>query len=288
MTSFQTRTGHFPIGIRRGWSDWQKSLPSLLDWAKNNGFSVVDLGRSPEDFAAAKAAGLRIGSVDLLEGGAMLSADKAKSAAAIAKNCDYIRECGPQNYFCVMVPADPTKPRAENFGYVVEALQGMAPALEEVGGHLVIEGWPGPGALLCTPETLRAAFQAVPSPAIGINYDPSHLERMGIDSIRFLKEFVARVHHVHGKDTAISRDDLYEYGWEQTATFKKNPEFGAAAWRYTIPGQGVAMWPEILRILSDGGYQGAVSIELEDADYNGSEDGEKRGFLAGAQFLSAC
>ncbi len=288
QTPFQTRTGSFPIGIRRGGSDWQKSLPTLLDWANETGFSVVDLGRAPEDFRLSEEAGLKIGSVDLLEWQAMLSPDKTKNAESIAKNVEYIQKVGARNYFCVMLPQDPTKPRLENFGYVVEALQGLAPALENADGKLVIEGYPGPGALCCTPETFRAAFKEARSSAIGINYDPSHLVRMGIDPIRFLREFVSRVHHVHGKDAAILGDDLYEYGWEQPATFKKNPDFGASAWRYTIPGQGNSNWSEILRILAENGYQGAVSIELEDKDYNGSEDGEKRGFIAGAQFLSAC
>lgn len=287
-TPFQTRTGQFPIGFRRGWSDWQKPLPDVLDWAKKSGFSVVDLGRAPEDFQSATQAGLRIGSIDLLEWQPMISSDKVKAAESIAKNCEYIAQSGAQNYFCVMIPEDAAKPRLENFGYVVEALNGLAPALEAAGGKLVMEGYPAPGALCCTPETLRAAFKEAPSMAIGINYDPSHLWRMGIDPIRFLKEFAPRVFHVHGKDTLVLRDDLYEYGHEQGATFKLNPGFGASAWRYTIPGQGDVAWAEVMRILTESGYQGAVSIELEDADYNGSEDGEKHGLIAGAQFLSAC
>lgn len=288
MNPFHTRTGNLPIGFRRGGSAWQKDLPSLFDWAKSSGFSVLDLNRNAEEIPRLEAAGLRLGSVDLLEWQPMLSSDKFKSAAAIANNCEYIEKAGARNYFCVMLPEDPTKPRLENFGYVVEALQGLAPTLEKVGGKLVIEGWPGAGALCCTPETFRATFEAVPSRAIGINYDPSHLVRMGIDPIRFLREFAPRVHHVHGKDTLILGDDLYEYGWEQPATLKKSPAFGGAAWRYTIPGQGSIAWAEIFRILVANNYAGAVSIELEDADYNGSEDGEKRGLLAGAQFLSAC
>ncbi|MBW3635673.1 MAG: sugar phosphate isomerase/epimerase, partial [Armatimonadetes bacterium] len=235
--------------------------------------------------------GLKIGSVDLLEWQPMLGSDTAQRADSLAKNAQYIADCSAhdvKNFFCVMLPADPAKPRLENFGYVVEALNGLAPALEKSGGKLVIEGYPGPGAQCCTPETYRAAFKEAPSMSLGINYDPSHLLRMGIDPIRFLKEFAPRVFHVHGKDTQILADDLYEYGWEQSATFKENPGFGAAAWRYTIPGQGQTPWAEVFRILSENGYGGAVSIELEDKDYNGSDDGEKRGFLAGAQFLSAC
>lgn len=286
--SFKTRTGNFPIGFRRGWSDWQKSLPNVLGWAMDNGFSVLDLGRNPDDFDAVTAAKLQIGSVDLLEWQPMISSDRAKAADSIAKNCEYIQKAGAQNYFCVMIPEDAAKSRVENFGYVVEALNGIAPALEAAGGHLVMEGYPAPGALCCTPETYRAAFKEAPSMAIGINYDPSHLWRMGIDPIRFLKEFVPRVFHVHGKDTLVLRDDLYEYGHEQGATFKKNPGFGASSWRYTIPGQGDVAWAEVMRILAENGYQGAVSIELEDENYNGTEDGEKRGLIAGAQFLSSC
>lgn len=111
---------------------------------------------------------------------------------------------------------------------------------------------------------------------------------MGIDPVRFLNEFGDRVYHVHGKDCEIKAEDLYEYGWEQPATFKKSPTHGAAAWRYTIPGQGQSNWSEICRILSDNHYEGAICIELEDANFGGSDAGEKAGLIAGAQFLSAC
>src|SRR5580698_8819832 len=39
-----TRTGSFPIGFRRGWSDWQKDLPAVLAWSKSEELSVIDLG----------------------------------------------------------------------------------------------------------------------------------------------------------------------------------------------------------------------------------------------------
>lgn len=288
---FSTRTGNFPIGFRRGGSDWQKNTPGLIAWARDSGFGVVDLGRDLSDIAALQRADLQIGSVDLLEWQPMLGADATERDEAIEQNKNYIARGvaqGVRNFFLVILPADPSLSRAENFGYATLSLGALVPTLEQHNAHLVIEGYPGAGALCCTPEGYRALFDAVPSPAIGINYDPSHLIRMGIDPIRFLKEFGARVYHVHGKDCEILNEDLYEYGWEQPATFKKNPAFGAAAWRYTIPGQGNTNWREICRLLKDGGYQGTISIELEDANYNGSENGEKSGFLAGAQFLSAC
>lgn len=288
---FTTRTGNFPIGIRRGWSDWQKNLSALIGWAHNNEFAAIDLGRSAADVAPVIESGLAVGSIDLLEWNAMLAADAGKRTEAVEKNKAYVQEAtaaGAKNFFAVMMPEDPTLPRAENFGYMVESLNALSPTLEATGARVVIEGYPGPGALCCTPETYRATFKECASPTIGINYDPSHLLRMGIDPIRFLKEFVSRVGHVHGKDASILTDDLYEYGTEQPATFKKNPPFGGAAWRYTIPGQGMTPWGEVFRILHENNYEGKVCIELEDMNYNGSEEGEKNGLIASAQFLSAC
>ncbi len=286
--SITTRTGGFPVGFRRGGSAWQRDLSRALSWAKENKLSVIDLGRSLEDVGVAEDAGFRVGSVDLLEWQGLMSQDQAKRAEAVAKNAEYVSKCGARNYFYVALPEKPEAKRTDNFALLVESLNGLAPALEEAGGRLAIEGWPGPGALCCTPESYRAAFRECPSQSIAINYDPSHLVRMGIDPIRFLKEFVGRVAHVHGKDTEVLADDLYEYGHEQPATFKPSPFCGEAAWRYTIPGQGVVPWGEAFRVLEANGYKGTVCIELEDRDYNAGEASEKAGILAGAHFLSAC
>jgi len=288
MTELKTRTGSFPIGFRRGGWKWQSELPVAIDWALSHGFGALDLSNNPSQIAQVTASGLRVGSVDLLAWQGLISADPAKRAESVAKNSEYIKMSGAQNYFAVMLPEDPKVSRLANFGYMVDGLNALAPVLEASGGRLVIEGWPGPGALCCTPETYRAAFREAPSSAIGINYDPSHLLRMGIDPIRFLKEFAPRVGHVHGKDAEILADDLYEYGHEQPAAFKPDPYCGASSWRYTIPGHGGTNWPEVMRILVAAEYKGAVSIELEDRDYHGSDEAEQNGLTDGAQFLATC
>lgn len=252
---------------------------------------MIDLGGDADvSGAAVAAAGLKIGSADLKSWNALLSPDAGKRQAAVDANAAYFEACakhGVRNYFAVMLPEDPARPRAENFGYMVEGLSLLAPVLEKHGGRLVVEGWPGPGALACTPEGYRAMIEKVPSKAIGINFDPSHLVRMGIDPIRFVGEFAERVYHVHGKDTELLAEGLYEYGTEQPATFGKNRGFGGMHWRYTIPGQGVVRWTRAFEILRDAGYDGAVSIELEDEFFNTDESGEKTGLLAGAAFLAA-
>src|SRR3954468_22330850 len=75
-----TRTGNFPIGFRRGWTDWQKKdLSALVQWANSNGFAALDLmNLTPQDVRSVQSAGLRLGSLDLLDFGAIMSSDTAK------------------------------------------------------------------------------------------------------------------------------------------------------------------------------------------------------------------
>ncbi len=288
----QTRTGAFPIGFRRGWSDWQKDLTGAIAWAKDADVSVIDLGKDGDTTAKQVIdAGLQVGSVDLAEWQGMISADSSTRDRAIETNTKYIEACaalGVSNFFLVMLPEKPELSRADNFSYMVEGFAKLAPALEANNAHIVIEGWPGPGALCCTPEGYRSLFEQVPSSSMGINYDPSHLIRMGVDPLRFLREFKDHVFHVHGKDTELFPENSYNYGTEQPPTFGKPYSFGNMHWRYTIPGHGVTSWTTVFEILRDNGYQGAVSVELEDQNFNGTEAGEKAGILYGAQFLASC
>jgi sugar phosphate isomerase/epimerase len=285
----KTRTGNLSIGFRRGGSAWQKDIGELIAWAKRNELEAIDLGKDAASLIKTVLdAKLCIGSVDMFEVKGMISPDKGKRADAIAQNAAHVRACGAMNYFLVMLPEKPELKRAENFGFMVESFGELLPILEENGARLAIEGWPGPGALCCTPEAFRAAFRELPSKAMGINYDPSHLIRQGIDHIRFLEEFVDRVVHIHGKDTELLSENLYEFGHEQPPTFAKTFAFGSVAWRYTIPGHGCVRWGKALDILVQHGYNACISIELEDANFNGAEDSEKLGIVQGARFLTGC
>lgn len=288
----KTRTGNLPIGWRRRNFSWEKDLASMVDWGKSNGLEVIDLGTDGNTLAKQVLdAGMRVGTVDLAIWKEMISADKGKRADAVAKNAEYIKQCaalGVKNFFIAMVPEDKEKTRSENFGYMVESYSALAPTFEANKAHLVIEGWPGPGALVCTPEGYRAFIEKVGSKSMGINYDPSHLVRMGIDPIRFLEEFISSIFHVHGKDCMIDHHQLYEYGNYQAPTFGKEYAYGSMHWRYTIPGHGVSDWVKILNILAENGYQGAVCIELEDAHYDDTAELQKLGVTQGAKFLAGC
>ncbi len=287
-----TRTGGFVIGFRRSGAAWQKDLGGLAAWAKANGFGAIDVGRDGDVAAPQVAgAGLRVGSVDLAVWQPMISADAGKRRDAVARNAEYVKACaaaGAKVFFVVMLPEDAALARKENFGYMVESYGELAKTLDAVGGRLAIEGWPGAGALCCTPEGLRALFKACPSPSLGVCFDPSHLLRMRIDPLRFVEEFGGRVWHCHGKDTELLDEAVYEYGIEQPPTFGQPKRFGGMTWRYTIPGHGVMRWGAGLACLQRQGYKGVVSMELEDADFNGTEEGEKLGLTLGRAYLEGC
>ena len=286
----KTATGNFPLGWRRRNYAWEQDTDSMIAWALENDLEVIDLGMDADKDARAVAeAGLRVGSADLCNWHAMISPDAGERKDAVAENAAYIQRCaelGATVFFVVMLPQDPSRPRAENFGYMVDSYGELRDTFEANDARLVIEGWPGPGSLVCTPETYRAFIDQVGSANMGVNYDPSHLLRMGIDPIRFLKEFVGHVFHVHGKDCMIIDENLYQYGNLQEAAFASGFKYGGMNWRYTIPGHGLSDWKIILSILRDSGYAGCVSIELEDHYYDDTEAEQKLGVLQGVKFLA--
>ncbi|MGB7156416.1 MAG: sugar phosphate isomerase/epimerase [Tepidisphaeraceae bacterium] len=286
-----TRSG-FPIGFRRGWSDWQKGdLAPLAAWAKQAGFEALDLGLvTGEDMKTLTSAGLRLGSVDLLDFGNLMHVDAGKRKELLAQNLAYVKEAsaaGAKVFFTVVIVGDPTKQRADNYALAIETYGPIAQACANAGAALAVEGWPGGpphfANLACTPETVRSFLKDVGRGA-GLNYDPSHLIRLGVDHVRFLKEFVGDVKHVHAKDTDVDADAMYEFG-TQPATFAKPHGFGEWTWRYTIPGHGVARWNEIAAVLKSAGYNGAISVELEDENFNGTEAGEKAALVHSLNFL---
>ncbi len=287
-----TRTGDFRIGFRIGGGGWQKDLAGLARWARQVGFELIDLGQvSVADVEAVKDAGLDVVSVDLLDWSALLSEDAGKRKDAVARNRQYFKEmagAGVKIFFAVVIPENPQASGKENFDLAVRSYGELAGVAEGLGTMVVLEGWPGGFPyphLCCNPETYRAMLAEVPSSGLGINFDPSHLIRMGIDHTRFIDEFAGRVGHVHGKDTEVLTDNLYEVGLYQQSIFQKPFFCGEFAWRYTIPGHGVTRWSHVFETLRKAGFKGAVSVELEDANYNGTEEGEKAGLLASLEYL---
>ena len=264
----------------------------VAQWAKKNGLGSVDL--SEVDRSARKAfddAGMSIGSVDFGAGGGVLSKDASARRKAVSALKKRIRDTGKYGsgvIFLLLSPDDRMQPRAQTFEVFKKVYPGIVDYAKKEGVYLAIEPWPGPPPgypnLGCTPETLRAIFDVVPSRNLGICYDPSHFARIGIDYKRVLREFGDRVRHVHAKDTEILEDGLYEFG-NLGQSFGRRYSHGEGWWRYCIPGWGCVDWHWVIARLEECGYNGALSIELEDHRFGGSLAKNQKGILAAKAYL---
>ena len=135
--------------------------------------------------------------------------------------------------------------------------------------------WPGGHNIAYSPKIWRRIFEEWPG--VGMNYDPSHLVWQMIDQRRFVREFGARMVHVHAKDLMIDRDGLYENGILSVGI----------GWQVQrMPGLGDIDWGDVFADLYRAGYDGPVIIEHEDRNFEGSEDNIKRGFLLARDVLA--
>lgn len=137
----------------------------------------------------------------------------------------------------------------------------------KAGMCVVVENCPELGNIAYSPEIIRLILKRIPNKAFGLEYDPSHLIWQGIDYIRYLKEFGDRIYAVHGKDTRILEDNLYNYG----VFGKMNGEATEADsyWRYCIPGFGKVDWSKVFYTLYEIGFDGDVFVENEDELFAG-------------------
>jgi sugar phosphate isomerase/epimerase len=282
-----------PIGMLIPPKIGAQGMAAVTGWAKGLGLGALDL---PADFAgpaqACRAQGLRVGAVWGASQGGLISPDDGQRAEAVAQLQTQIRSmpaAGATVLFLCLVPAAPAPTIADSLAIYRATFPAIAAECEQAGVRAVFEGWPGPAphypTLGCTPETWRAMFAAVPSAALGLNYDPSHLVRLGIDYLRVLDEFKGRIYHCHGKDTAMLPEAQYLYGHFPPA-LDKPAGFSDGAWRYCVPGDGLVDWSQVAFALERAGYAGCVSIELEDARYWGSLEKEQAGIAKAYRHLA--
>src|SRR5688500_15761613 len=88
-----TRTGQFPIGFRRI-KTWPLRFDELTQWALKRNIAVVDLMKDgSEAVKILVQAGVKVGTVDLLEIKGMISSDTEKRHRAVSQNIEYIQAC---------------------------------------------------------------------------------------------------------------------------------------------------------------------------------------------------
>ena len=95
----------------------------------------------------------------------------------------------------------------------------------------------------------------------GFNYDPSHLGYQGVDYVKFIYTFGARIFHVHMKDVWWGRGD------GSVGVFGGHTDFADPRryWDFRSVGHGDINFEEIIVALNDVGYRGPLSVEWEDS-----------------------
>ncbi|MCP9485162.1 MAG: sugar phosphate isomerase/epimerase [Gaiellaceae bacterium MAG52_C11] len=150
------------------------------------------------------------------------------------------------------------------------AERGVRIAIENCPMIFGPDEWPGGGNLAWSPAIWERLFETIPDEGFGLNLDPSHLVWLMIDYERVVYEFSERIFHVHAKDMEVRRDGLYRHGTLSSGVGWQVPR---------LPGLGEVRWDRFVAALYAVGYEGVVSVEHEDRDFEGSEELVKRGFV---------
>jgi sugar phosphate isomerase/epimerase len=115
------------------------------------------------------------------------------------------------------------------------------------------------------PTAWELMFDAVPADNLGLEWEPCHQMVSLIDPIPQLREWVPRIYHVHGKDATVNWDVVRKYGVHSSmhgdialpGQAQALPPFAC----HRTPGFGDSNWTDIISILRQGGFRGAIDIE---------------------------
>ena len=178
---------------------------------------------------------------------------------------------------------DPKRPIEEQWDDVEAVWEPLVSRAEAAGVMIGIENcpmlftldeWPGGKNLAISPAVWDELFHRIPSPNLGLNFDPSHLLWQGIDINRALRAYSGRLVHVHLKDERVDKELLYQRG------------ILGLGWHVPkIPGLGDIDWVSFVATLRDIGWDQPVVIEVEDRSFEDSLDGRKEALRRSGQYV---
>lgn len=288
---------------RRSGSDAFSTLPQVADWAAAHGFTDLECGPMlPLDRATYEQVlgEGRIGISALIYCRNYLSTDPEEAAQHLAALKERIVFAGALGIDKVVTSTgidksvveglydrDPAlrdrgnlirRIPAQSLDRVVDLFGPLVELAEKNNVRLCFENCPLMGNIAISPVMWKKLFERLPSDHLGLAYDPSHLVWEMIDPYTPLLEFKDKIFHVHAKDTAIDRVKLARTGILTDFSW----------WSYRIPGRGELDWRQLLGQLIAEGYDGTISLEHEDAAYEGSVEAVENGLLDGKAWLETC
>ena len=186
-------------------------------------------------------------------------------AATRRDRCGHVQECieaagragiGTLNLFSGPAPWDPSAPtlgrdisEGEAWDQVLAAFAEFVPLAESAGVRLAVEAVFG--MVVRDYYTTLPLLHAFDSPALGLNYDPSHYQLYRNDIPWTLRQWGRqRIFHVHLKDCVGVPGGLPG----ETFTFP-------------LLGEGAVDWAACLAALDEIGYTGYLSVEFEAFTY---------------------
>jgi sugar phosphate isomerase/epimerase len=171
---------------------------------------------------------------------------------------------------CTFVGRDPDKSVIDNIPMFKEVFSPFCDEAEKRGLRIAIENCPMMDRfrlrgenIAFSPEVWDEMYKVVPSKALGIEIDPSHMVWQGIDYIKAIYDYGDRIFHVHAKDMEINRKVLARVGILGQC-FGETIGLGHGWWRARTPGWGEVDWPKFITALLEVNYNNNVDIEHED------------------------
>jgi len=180
---------------------------------------------------------------------------------------------------------DPSKSVEDNLKKFAEVWPGIVKTAEENNIKIGIENcpmlftrdeWPGGKNLATSPAIWKKMFEIIPSPAFGLNYDPSHMVWMQMDEVKPIYEFKDKLFHIHLKDVKIDRDKLNQAGIMAYPLEYHTPK---------IPGLGDVDWRGFFSALTTVKYRGPICIEVEDKAFEGTQKDVEAALLTGRNYI---
>jgi sugar phosphate isomerase/epimerase len=216
-----------------------------------------------------------------------LDADKEKSEFYIEHIKKLIKAAAKLNISVIntFIGRNPAKNIAENLALFAYHWQPIVKVAEEYNVKIGIENcpmlftydeWPGGKNLATTPAIWDKMFELIPSPILGLNYDPSHLIWQMMDEVQPIYDYAARLHHIHLKDAKVYRDKLNRVGIMATPLEFHSPK---------LPGLGDVRWRDFFSALTTVRYRGPVCIEVEDKAYEASTKDVETALLTSRNYL---
>jgi len=188
------------------------------------------------------------------------------------------------NLVCGFTGRIPGKPVPESLPVFKQVFTPLVKQAEERNVRIAFENcdmhgnWAaGDWNIAHAPAAWEMIFDAIPSNALGLEWEPCHQLLSFIDPLPQLRLWAHKVFHLHGKDATILWDVIRTRGIRG----------GEQYIHHRTPGFGDTNWTDVISILRMKGFRGSIDIEgWHDPVYR--DDLEMTGQVHALNYLKQC